>query len=284
MTLLVRDEELILRDNLDYHLSRGVDFILVTDNLSSDGTPEILGEYERAGVLRTIREPADDYSQDLWVSRMAQLAVAEHGADWVFHADADEFWWPDRHRDLKAALAEVDPHWEGIEVPRQNLVPRSDLPRGGSIHRLLEHREVVSRNVFGSPLPGKVAHRGLPGVRISPGNHSVALSDRAARTAACDAITVFHFLMHSRPQFERKIRLGGAAYGRNTRFDPTVGVTWRRLYRMERAGTLGTFLDAIEFDPDRIRRGVAAGELVHDPRLANYLRSLPPFLPRGSAG
>ncbi|HJM57083.1 MAG TPA: hypothetical protein QF446_07130 [Planctomycetota bacterium] len=36
MTLLVRNEEDILATNIEYHLARGVDFIIATDNLSDD--------------------------------------------------------------------------------------------------------------------------------------------------------------------------------------------------------------------------------------------------------
>ena len=40
MTLLVRDEEDILDANLRFHLDRGVDLVLVTDNGSVDGTAD----------------------------------------------------------------------------------------------------------------------------------------------------------------------------------------------------------------------------------------------------
>jgi len=41
MTLLVRDEEDIIQENIEYHLARGIDFIIATDNLSVDSTTVI---------------------------------------------------------------------------------------------------------------------------------------------------------------------------------------------------------------------------------------------------
>jgi hypothetical protein len=41
MTLLVRDEQDILRENLDFHLANSVDEIVLMDNRSVDGTADI---------------------------------------------------------------------------------------------------------------------------------------------------------------------------------------------------------------------------------------------------
>ena len=50
MTLLVRDEQDIIRENIEFHLSQGVDFFIVTDNRSVDMTPIYLKEYEKQGA------------------------------------------------------------------------------------------------------------------------------------------------------------------------------------------------------------------------------------------
>ena len=94
MTLLARNEADVVDAQIAFHLHAGVDFVIATDNASSDGTSEVLERYERAGRLRLLREPGDDMRQAEWVTRMARLAATEHGADWVIHSDADEFWWP----------------------------------------------------------------------------------------------------------------------------------------------------------------------------------------------
>src|SRR5471030_48631 len=92
MTLLVRDEEDILAANFDFHLAQGVDFFIVTDNLSVDGTRDIIESYVRRGVAIYSHEPSDDFSQFRWVTKMARMAAAQYGADWVINSDADEFW------------------------------------------------------------------------------------------------------------------------------------------------------------------------------------------------
>src|SRR5262245_51551113 len=106
MTLLVRDEQDILRANIEYHLAQGVDSFIVTDNRSVDATARILKDYEARGKLRYIFEASDDYNQYAWVTRMARLAYSDLGADWVINSDADEFWWP-KHGTLRDTFAGV---------------------------------------------------------------------------------------------------------------------------------------------------------------------------------
>ena len=106
MTLLARDEADIVDANLQYHLNAGVDFVIATDNLSRDGTTEILESYARSGHLYLIREDSEYLRQADWITRMGRLAATDFGADWVIHSDADEFWWP-RGDSLKEVLASI---------------------------------------------------------------------------------------------------------------------------------------------------------------------------------
>src|SRR4051794_41165345 len=105
MALKVRDEGDVLEANLRYHHALGVDHFVVTDNGSTDSTPEILRRYEDAGLAHVISEPGTDYRirGPAWLTDMARLAATELGADWVIHTDADEFWLP-AQGSLKDAL------------------------------------------------------------------------------------------------------------------------------------------------------------------------------------
>ena len=125
MTLLVRDEADIVDAQIAFHLHAGVDFVIATDNASSDGTTEILERYERAGHLRLIREPGTTCVRHEWVTRMARLAATEHGADWVINSDADEFWWP-RGGSLKDVLAAVPDRYGVVRGAWRHFLPRPD--------------------------------------------------------------------------------------------------------------------------------------------------------------
>jgi hypothetical protein len=169
MTLLVRNEEDILRDNLEFHLSQGVDFFVCTDNLSEDGTRDILDEYRRLGVLEWRREESDDYSQHAWVTRMARAAVDEHCADWVVNNDADEFWMA-TSGSLKERLASQAPEVLAIECRRYNFPEIVDCDHALPFYRRMLFRDLHSVNALGHPLPGKVCHRGLEEVVVAQGN------------------------------------------------------------------------------------------------------------------
>lgn len=270
MTLLVRNEADIVRTNIDYHLAQGVDFIVATDNLSQDGTPDILGEYERAGVLKLFSERDDTYAQHIWVTRMARLAYAEFGADWVINNDADEFWWP-RQGNLKDALKSVPPESALLLARRFNFVVEqrsAELP----FYARMIHREISSFNSLGTPLPPKMAHRGSSSIEIAQGNHAVEGLEPG--TPATELIDILHFPIRSYAQLENKIAKGGAAYARNTNLPHSVGDAWRALYgELQEQGNLRAYFSTVEHNARRLAARQAAGELVEDRRLAEFLSS-----------
>jgi hypothetical protein len=170
MTLLVRDEADVIAATIEHHLAAGVDLVVATDNGSVDGTIEILEAYRDAGVLELHHEPSQDYEQGTWVTRMARRAAAEHGADWVINADADEFFWT-TSPSLKDVFGAVDPAYDAVEARRDNLVsdPSAD---GGWVQRLIV-RDTASLSPRGTRIGPKTCHRGDPEVTVGQGNHDV---------------------------------------------------------------------------------------------------------------
>ena len=215
MTLLVRDEEDIIEANLDYHLNRGVDFVIVTDNDSTDATPELLDRYVRQGVVHVIRETERPRSRDrwqrcqaLWVTRMARLAATDFEADWVINADADEFWWP-KIGTLKDVFAAIPDGFGAVEAPQINFIPRPDQAVPFYDRMVVAEVMTVSRHgARARRTPPKVAHRRSPSVTVKSGNHSVT-GEGLTRALGWQPILVFHYPVRTPAQLltklERKI-------------------------------------------------------------------------------
>src|SRR5919201_1859064 len=282
MILKVRDEADIIDDNLRYHRSQGVDFFIVADTGSTDGTVEILERYERAGILRlehipggirAIREGGGE-------TRIARLA-AEMGADWVIHNDADEFWWP-LTGNLKDALGAIPERYGMVVAPRAEFVPRR-----GDGDPFTERMTIRERRYLRPP---KTAHRADPRV-VTRGAHPIELwvdtgsSPRGAlvgkpvrRTAAQHTehelplipaptfpLGVLHFPFRSFEHYRRRVE---------------IAVENRQLTRgwVKEAydeGRLEEVYAEIALDDQAVARGLAERWLVEDTRLRDYMRDCP---------
>lgn len=235
MTLLVKNEEELLERNLLFHKAMGVDGFIVTDNNSTDRTPDILRRYaERGWVLEIIREPATDYAQKVWVDRMIWRAKTCHGADWVINADADEFWYAPSGS-LKDAMRATRANI--LDCPIRNVYPEEGRPWTAWGHTVREVPDPADYGLSRYSIFGrqgkKVAHRAAGYVQISMGNHKVTMLP--SRPAASDII-IYHYNIRGKDQFMNKMVNGGEQL--EQRRSRHGGRHWRYFYALYRRGLL----------------------------------------------
>lgn len=278
MTLLVSDEADLLEANLDFHLDRGVDFVVVTANRSSEEIIETLRRYVEAGAATVILEPAQTYAQSEWVTRMARLAATEHRADWVINSDVDEFYWPEGGN-LKEIFSAIPAEYGSLIMPVCHFVPRPE--EDGFFARRMTVRETVSGRLTEGRQFAKTAHRASAEARIGRGNHKVKGTDFET-VPAWRPILGLHFPLRSFSQYERKVIKDGEAAANNPNSKISDGV-WRRLLDLHAAGRLPEEYAQRVYDDERVRDGIRLGQLVVDERLKHFFEARPSGAPNTPA-
>jgi hypothetical protein len=269
MTLLARDEADVVDAQIAFHLSAGADFVVATDNLSRDGTTEILERYEREGRLHLVREPGEDFRQSEWVTRMARLAASEFQADWVFNTDPDEFWWP-RGESLKDVLAAVPERYGVVRAAWRNFVPRPDDARFFAERMTVR---LCTPSFHDHPLSthSKSAHRAAPDVRIGRGNHE-AFAAGLVPLRGWYPIEILHYPVRSLEHCVRKYVTQFVALEKNA--EKGIPAHMAEAYRAYKAHALEAFYAPLVVDDEAVARGLADGTLAVDTRLRDALRSL----------
>lgn len=238
MTLLVRDEEDILENNICFHLNSGVDYIVVTDNGSVDGTKGILEKYRKKGVLSWIEESSQTFEQDKWVSRMASMAIDKYGADYLIHCDADEFWFS-KFGNLKKNL---NMYGDLVFVNVINYLPPFI---SGNNHLNFNFFKYIIESAsedcpFGyedrNPNKYLLYSKNYPKIitsnkyrKIVYGNHMVKTKSDIEKKFIND-IYIHHFPIRSYNHFLKKVINGGSAYEKNPLNDRDIGWHWRKWY------------------------------------------------------
>ena len=282
MTLLVRDEQDIIRDNIEFHLAHGVDHIIATDNASQDGTREILDEYHRLGVLDVIDEPGRNYAQWKWVTRMAFSAREDYCADWIINNDADEFWMP-KHGCLKEEISLQ--RNDILSCNRLNMVFAHDDDSIAPWHQRIICRvaEQIPKPLLANPLkdelpapyfylqlPGKVILKSKGLLKVHQGNHG-ADYDRPTSTQDSSTI-IYHFPIRSKEQLLLKSKQGGEAYANNTEFSINTGWHWRRWHGMLNETKVNTLLADALPNQVQLKSDIASRTLVEDATIKDYFR------------
>lgn len=266
MTLLVRDEVDIIRQNIDFHLNHGVDFIIATDNGSVDGTKEILEDYQGIGKLYLIEEPNQDYSQSDWVNRMGKIAFEKYDADIILHCDADEFWFS-RSGNLKNEILES--RADVLAVDLINVLLRDREGREGfpddTVYAIVNPIETTDleedskeTGLFFFRYPSKVIFKtNEKFFEVNPGNHGV--TDNSAKTDKSTDIVIYHYPIRGREHFYQKVINGGAAYERNKRLAENIGFHWRRWFNAYNEGELDLEYKRLIITDDKAKELMSSG-------------------------
>lgn len=232
MTLLTRNEADILEANLCFHLSHGVDFIVVTDNGSTDKTQHILEKYAKKGVLAYRIVSDHTISQAKWVSEMAKIAVTEYGATHLFHCDTDEFWYP-KSGSLQTFLPNDD---EIFNVSLLNYLPESKYIVANPIDQVDARNTVGSHNYFLYRYPTKVI-TSAKYTNIVQGNHDIKTRHAVVRMNV-NHVLIHHFPIRSYEQFKKKVIQTGSAYLKNRKKTKTMGWHSRSWFSLYKKGKL----------------------------------------------
>lgn len=272
MTLLVKNEEDILEENLLFHKAMGIDGFIVTDNNSTDKTPEILRKYERLGWIKEIIiEKGNNYDQEVWVDRMIVSARDRFKADWVINADADEFWYTSLGNlkkefsnntanivvcPLKCVVpCERTKNWQWEYVVEKPL----DIPEKYGLSKY----SIFCRQI------SKVAHRTQGYKRIYPGNHWVDME--IEKVTKKSNIAIYHYTIRGYQYYLNKVINGGKALENNP--NQSFGQHWRYLYRLYLDGKLPEEYERI-IGANCFERLLKEGIIEKDRTLCDFMQEL----------
>ena len=291
----VIDEVDLISHFIDYHLELGIDTFIGTDVGSTDGTLDILSQYERRGCLRLLRR-SDPTALVDWQSPMLEIARQDNPCGWGLFCDADEFWiLPTTNcRDyFSAAAAPV------MRLSRYNMVPQRGEHRTEVAH-FTAFDLVVKRplkfgyriNAIDDPdhlrdlrggyppeilraIAPKVAARVDVAVAIVPGFHDVITATGASEREPENTGYIAHFPARSAKQWRRKAELVARFMEANPPHkNPYFGGHWVRLAEIFKLGLIEEDFWRQVLTSKAVAGYVRDGTLVRDSTLAHRFASM----------
>lgn len=221
----VRNEADIIADTVGWMLTQ-VDHVIVADNLSTDGTYDILESLPITLLADT--DPAHRQSEKM--SALADRVRVEFGPDtWVVPFDADEVWYSP-FGTLAERLGELDGFAMATADLYDHVATAADPDLASPVRRIGWRRRTPL------PLP-KVAVRAVDGLVIEDGNHG-ARFPRMVPASITGQLVIRHFPYRSAEQMERKAMQGSTALKAAGR-DRSVGAHWHAYADLAEAGLLG---------------------------------------------
>lgn len=287
--LLVKDEIGLLRKNIEYHRSIGVDCFVICDRGSSDESQRRLEELARRDDVHLFRQhvykvPVID-ARAIQQIRLAALRKMRRvfAPDWLFPADTDEFWVP-AGGSLKRLARRLTV--EQLDVGRYNaalepggvaaLFARLERPAEVLDQDVIVGRRELSRAVMAAEpevpwvfhaVMSKFLTSGTDFVRVDPGFHDVHCARELRRGRRPDLL-ILHLPFTTWERFENKVQ-GVVNHLRHVgpTFRGEQAWHWRRWAALAERGELRAEFDRQFFAPELLadlrRRGVVASIREH---------------------
>ena len=257
----VKDEADIIETTVR-HARAQMDYVLVVDNASTDGTCEILRTLEREcpRLVVDVDEEVGYYQSRQMTALADRVAYEQWGRqEWVVPFDADELWYArEREWGTVAQVLASLPFSESVAKAfvYDYRATALDRPDPNPVLRLQWRVE--------KPISfPKVAVRPVMPVTIEQGNHGA----NYGLTTPTPVLKVRHFPYRSAEQMIRKVRNGGAAY-RATDLPDDFGAHWRGYDKFsdeEIAGIFGKWFYRARPTAMEQMDGENLPPLVHDP-------------------
>ena len=268
MTLLVKNEEFMLEQNLLFHKSMGVDYFIITDNNSTDRTMDIIHKYQEKGwVIEVIEEKAINYDQKIWVDRMVWKAKTIYHADWVINADADELWYTPSEN-LKLELAKARGNVLNCKV--NSVYPDENKPfwRWNYVVDYVFNHELYNLSQYSifERQNKKVIHRTVGYLQIAMGNHKVCMFPRFSQKTD---IRVYHYTIRGREAFIAKMINGGKQL--EQRKSKHGGRHWRYFYELHKEDKLEEEYNRV-IGKESFQRLYNDGLIIQDSTIPDYFK------------
>lgn len=234
--LMVRNEFPVVIDTIGHLLyGVGVDGLIVTDNDSTDRTPEVLARIATLDDRVRIRHAPGGYRQAEVMTEMYREATAD-GADWVVPGDADEFLAVRAGTSIHEVVGRAPHDTAALQVRVHNMVQsRSvDTETPGAISTMRHRARRVgttenARQLVAEGLPyvriaypPKLILRADPAVSLDQGQHSAR--DFTGAITPSDEIEILHAPIRARRDLETRVE-----HAKRLGDDPTKSWHLRRL-------------------------------------------------------
>lgn len=265
MTFWVKNEEDIIEENILYHLNSGVDFIIATDNNSTDNTRDILLKYEKQNVLKYYFNDSAAHEQNINVKKMAQEAYTAFNADWVINNDADEFWVTSENN-IRNVFNKTKDNY--VVALRSDFIyiEKDVLFYNKMIYKRL------SRQI-------KCAHRGARDVIIGFGNHWVKhpVWGRSPRSNSIEPLEleILHYPLRNPKQILNKTLNGTQAILKNNNVGAKCCEHWKSRYTTyKKNNSITELINSIQIPPENYELMLKNKTLYKDERLSQFFNVL----------